>query len=228
MQWVLDNCRASVKTSNGCTPPPPAAGNDARISVIINPVNGTNIGCTTVTPVVTIQNLGTNTLTSAKINLMLNGTPNPTGYPVNWTGSLTQGQSANVTLPVVNVAAIQTHVLKIYTTLPNGLTDANSANDTATTSVVRIAPSALPVVNGFESSLTPPGWSNLNPNNDGLSWFRFNPSNGGAGGSVWAAVADNYDFIYAHIKNLRKKLLGAGAADYIQSVYGMGYKFTDH
>jgi hypothetical protein len=194
MQWVLDNCRASLKTSNGCTPPPPAAGNDARISLIINPVNGTNIGCTTVTPVVTIQNLGTNTLTSAKINLMLNGTPNPAGYPVSWTGSLTQGQSANVTLPVVNLAAIQTHVLKIYTTLPNGLTDANSANDTATTSVVRIAPSALPVVNGFESSLTPPGWSNLNPNNDGLSWFRFNPSNGGAGGSVWAAVADNYDF----------------------------------
>ncbi len=41
-------------------------------------------------------------------------------------------------------------------------------------------------------------------------------------------MADNYDFIYAHIKNLRKKLLAAGAGDYIQSVYGMGYKFTSH
>ena len=39
-------------------------------------------------------------------------------------------------------------------------------------------------------------------------------------------VADNYDFIYAHIKNLRKKLLEAG--DYIRSVYGIGYKFTNH
>ena len=39
-------------------------------------------------------------------------------------------------------------------------------------------------------------------------------------------VADNYDFIYAHIKNLRKKLLQAGAEDYIHSVYGMGYKFA--
>ncbi len=39
-------------------------------------------------------------------------------------------------------------------------------------------------------------------------------------------MADNYDFIYAHIKNLRKKLLAAGAGDYIQSVYGMGYKFA--
>lgn len=39
-------------------------------------------------------------------------------------------------------------------------------------------------------------------------------------------VADNYDFIYTHIKNLRKKLLQAGCPDYIKSVYGMGYKFS--
>jgi DNA-binding response OmpR family regulator len=39
-------------------------------------------------------------------------------------------------------------------------------------------------------------------------------------------VADNYDFIYTHIKNLRKKLMQAGAADYIKSIYGMGYKFN--
>ena len=41
-------------------------------------------------------------------------------------------------------------------------------------------------------------------------------------------MADNYDFIYTHIKNLRKKLLQAGAQDYIRSVYGMGYKFSEH
>jgi DNA-binding response OmpR family regulator len=38
-------------------------------------------------------------------------------------------------------------------------------------------------------------------------------------------MADTYDFIYSHIKNLRKKLLDAGCPDYIKSVYGMGYKF---
>jgi DNA-binding response OmpR family regulator len=37
----------------------------------------------------------------------------------------------------------------------------------------------------------------------------------------------NYDFIYTHIKNLRKKLLEAGAADYIRTVHGVGYRFTD-
>jgi DNA-binding response OmpR family regulator len=40
-------------------------------------------------------------------------------------------------------------------------------------------------------------------------------------------IADNFDFIYSHIKNLRKKLVEAGANDYIQAAYGMGYKFTD-
>jgi DNA-binding response OmpR family regulator len=39
-------------------------------------------------------------------------------------------------------------------------------------------------------------------------------------------ISDNYDFIYTHIKNLRKKLLQAGGLDYIKSVYGMGYKFS--
>ncbi len=37
---------------------------------------------------------------------------------------------------------------------------------------------------------------------------------------------DNFDTLYAHIKNLRKKLINASGKDYIKSVYGMGYKFT--
>lgn len=39
--------------------------------------------------------------------------------------------------------------------------------------------------------------------------------------------ADNFDFIYNHIKNLRKKLVSNSGKDYIQSMYGMGYKFAD-
>lgn len=40
-------------------------------------------------------------------------------------------------------------------------------------------------------------------------------------------MADSYDFIYTHIKNLRKKLVEKGCNDYMKTVYGMGYKFTD-
>lgn len=39
-------------------------------------------------------------------------------------------------------------------------------------------------------------------------------------------LVDNYDFMYAHIKNLRRKLLKSGAGDYIRSLYGMGYKIS--
>ena len=39
--------------------------------------------------------------------------------------------------------------------------------------------------------------------------------------------ADNFDFIYNHIKNLRRKLQQAGADNHIRSVYGMGYKFYE-
>jgi len=38
-------------------------------------------------------------------------------------------------------------------------------------------------------------------------------------------MADSFDFIYTHIKNIRKKLMEAAHKDYIKAVYGVGYKF---
>ncbi len=40
-----------------------------------------------------------------------------------------------------------------------------------------------------------------------------------------ADMLDNHGFVYAHVKNLKKKLSDAGCADYIKTVYGMGYKW---
>ncbi|AWG27402.1 response regulator transcription factor [Flavobacterium kingsejongi] len=40
--------------------------------------------------------------------------------------------------------------------------------------------------------------------------------------------ADNLDFVYSQIKNLRKKLKEAAAEIDIQAVYGIGYKMIDH
>jgi DNA-binding response OmpR family regulator len=41
-------------------------------------------------------------------------------------------------------------------------------------------------------------------------------------------MADSLEFVYTHIKNLRKKIIECGGNDYIKTVYGLGYKFTDH
>lgn len=46
---------------------------------------------------------------------------------------------------------------------------------------------------------------------------------------VWgddSSAFDNFDFVYTHIKNLRRKIKEAGAGDYIKSAYGIGYKFS--
>ena len=38
---------------------------------------------------------------------------------------------------------------------------------------------------------------------------------------------ESSDLVYAHVKNLRKKMVEAGATDYIKTIYRIGYKFTD-
>ncbi|HUW93204.1 MAG TPA: response regulator transcription factor [Bacteroidales bacterium] len=40
-------------------------------------------------------------------------------------------------------------------------------------------------------------------------------------------LSDSYDFIYTHLNNIRRKIKLAGGTDYIKTIYGMGYKFTD-
>jgi|SRR5688572_7390484 DNA-binding response OmpR family regulator len=40
-----------------------------------------------------------------------------------------------------------------------------------------------------------------------------------------ADMFDNYDFVYAHIKNLKKKLTEAGYGNYLKTLYGTGYKW---
>ncbi|MDZ4713358.1 MAG: response regulator transcription factor [bacterium] len=40
-----------------------------------------------------------------------------------------------------------------------------------------------------------------------------------------ADMIDSFDFIYSHIKNLRKKIIDENGNSFIQSIYGIGYKF---
>ena len=42
-----------------------------------------------------------------------------------------------------------------------------------------------------------------------------------------ADMLDNHDFVYAHIKNLKKKLTEAGCDNYLKTVYGTGYKWEN-
>ena len=46
---------------------------------------------------------------------------------------------------------------------------------------------------------------------------------------LWGDYTDdlsNFDFVYQHVKNLRKKIGSVNGTDYIGTVYGIGYKFN--
>lgn len=48
--------------------------------------------------------------------------------------------------------------------------------------------------------------------------------------NLWKNNADlavSSDIIYTHIKNLRKKLVEGGSKDYVNAIYGIGYKFGE-
>lgn len=44
----------------------------------------------------------------------------------------------------------------------------------------------------------------------------------------FADMLDNHDFVYAHVKNLKKKLYDAGCNQYLKTVYGTGYKWEEN
>ncbi|MEF9985740.1 MAG: response regulator transcription factor [Bacteroidales bacterium] len=46
-------------------------------------------------------------------------------------------------------------------------------------------------------------------------------------GDMMGLSSDSFDFIYTHVRNVRKKMVDLGAVDYIKTVYGVGYKLTD-
>jgi len=41
-------------------------------------------------------------------------------------------------------------------------------------------------------------------------------------------LTDSFDFVYTHVKNLRKKIIAAKGKNYIKCIYGFGYKFIEN
>ena len=75
-------------------------------------------------------NEGALTLTDVHLTATIDGVAQPV---YEWTGNLSTGQSATVTLPAVNVGTGD-HTVAITAALPNAITDENTANNTASES----------------------------------------------------------------------------------------------
>ncbi len=106
----------------------PQVQDDAGIAAINSPTG--SICSSTISPSVTLNNYGTNTLNTVTINYQVdNGTINT----YNWSGSLASTNSTTISLPSMNVSS-GSHTFDAYTSNPNGTSDNNSGNDGASSS----------------------------------------------------------------------------------------------
>jgi hypothetical protein len=121
----LDPTNSGVMFIDGYNPNTPLFANDAATRAI-GGVELVYCNQNTVSPIATIRNFGSAALTSAVINYGIQGGSNST---FNWTGSLAFGATTTVALPSLT-GSTGTNTVYIYTTLPNGIADPNTANDT--------------------------------------------------------------------------------------------------
>lgn len=120
----LDPANTGQLTLGGTYDPcGPTISLDAGISAIVEP-NGATCA-NSITPVVTLTNYGSTTLTTVQINYNIDGGG---GQTFNWTGSLGTNQSVDVTLASMAVTS-GNHTFNASTNAPNGGVDENNANN---------------------------------------------------------------------------------------------------
>lgn len=164
----------------------PSVARDAGIASIDEP--STDICGTTFTPVVTLRNYGTSTLTSCAIKYQLNG---GTVYTYNWTGSLATNATQSVTLNALTNAVSGSNSLTVYTQNPNGNSDQNTANDSKTITFNATVGVVLPISQGFQNTTFPPtNYTLYNPNNND-TWERTTSAGSGSTASMFI---DNFNY----------------------------------
>jgi len=99
-----------------------AAEHDAAIIDVLSPSSTLCSG--TFQPIVTLRNFGSATLTSATVSYNWGGA----NQTFNWTGSLTTGNSEDITLPEITIADGD-YTFEASTSQPNGVADQNPTND---------------------------------------------------------------------------------------------------
>ena len=164
--FVQDNANKNVKQA--ALSAPQQMQLDASVTAISNlPAMQCNAS---LTPSVTLKNLGSSTITTATINSKID---NGTVDTVQWVGSLASGNTIVVPLHTFTGTA-GSHAFNAYVTMPNGMTDLNPNNDKQSLqfALSLAAPAAIPFAEGFEGTTVPPAdWLIINPSN-GTTWVK--------------------------------------------------------
>lgn len=102
----------------------PPVANDARLSVITSPADKIVVGSEDI--IVTLENNGSDNLTSVNIDWTMDGVSQTT---YNWIGDLANGASEDVTIGTYNFSSEDTITIYMESSLPNGVIDENTGND---------------------------------------------------------------------------------------------------
>lgn len=160
---------------------------------------------TTLNPVATITNNGSNTISNVTVNYKVDA---GTVSNVPYSGSIAPGATATVAIPAITSTA-GSHTLTVYTSAPNGNTDINPNND-ATKSLFTIIGTAVnaPIVEPFTSTTYPPAnWSVIDPDHDNIGWSRISAAGSSSGGGAsrvyfYNSPPGNIDELYLPYNNL--------------------------
>lgn len=155
------------------------SANDAGITNSFTVLNGTVASCDQVDLDYRLCNYGTSPLTSATIDLSVNGTVQQS---YNWTGNL--GTYASTVLTFTGVTGVPGTSNPVVFTVsnPNGSSDGNAANNSRSASFITYPTTGGPAVNeAYAATAFPPtGWSVLNGGSS-PTWTRSTAGLNGAG-----------------------------------------------
>ncbi len=143
-------------------------------------------------PEVLLRNLGQSTLTSVTINYQVDG-GQVKSY--QWNGSLKTGDIELVTLPAIS-AGEGSHTLTVFTSAPNGGSDAYAFNDRWSDEfIISNEGERLDFLETFDSGLYPPSnkWQIQNPDRC-ESWSPYSTISGADGNLTTAVYMNFYNY----------------------------------
>ncbi|TNF27022.1 MAG: hypothetical protein EP314_05295, partial [Bacteroidetes bacterium] len=126
--WLDPTNTGQLTLSGTYAPCTPALAIDAGISAIDQPAG--SICTNSISPVVTLTNYGSTTLTSVNIHYNVDGVGTQI-FP--WSGSLGTNQSTSVSLPTLSTTA-GPHTFNAFTMMPNNQNDQNNTNNSESSS----------------------------------------------------------------------------------------------
>ena len=196
----------------------PLENRDLKIVSINNP--GPTACSPAIKPSITVQNVGFETITSFNIGFSLN---NGTNIIETITQSLAPNATATVTFAGTANAGLGNNTIKAFTASPtsaSGTGDAQNSNDTLSKPFVLVSLITPPVVEGFETSFPPSGWTIFNPNNN-VTWIRRTPGRA----SVYSAFIDNFNNnLVGQIDEIRIPFLNVAGADSVIMTFDLAHK----